>query len=212
MARGVPATIVWLAEEVGELAGATRKGTRRRAVARVGDTLAWLASLATSSGCPSRCRVPLRDGCPRSGPPPAPAREPLTRGDARMPGRRAASDLTVQARSSPVRRRASGVRWPRASPGPARALAASSRKQDLCDQVAADIADATGARRAAAACHVGEWDPIPAFVDAVHERFGSIDVLVNNAGHQPGPDHRRRHDARVLAQGVRGPTSRARSG
>src|SRR5689334_2118560 len=67
----------------------------------------------------------------------------------------------------------------------------SSRKQDLCDQVAAEVAAATGADVLGLACHVGEWDAIPAFVAAVHERFGRIDALVNNAGINPariGPE------------------------
>jgi NAD(P)-dependent dehydrogenase (short-subunit alcohol dehydrogenase family) len=63
----------------------------------------------------------------------------------------------------------------------------SSRKQDLCEAVAKEIASATGADVLPLACHVGDWDAIPAFVDAVVERFGRIDVLVNNAGISPAP-------------------------
>ncbi|MFM8302867.1 MAG: SDR family NAD(P)-dependent oxidoreductase [Actinomycetota bacterium] len=61
----------------------------------------------------------------------------------------------------------------------------SSRKQDACDRVAAEIAANTGATVLARACHAGEWDAIPEFVDAVHAHFGRIDGLVNNAGINP---------------------------
>ena len=44
--RGVPSTVAWLAEELGELAQAVRKGTREQQVHEFGDVLAWLASLA----------------------------------------------------------------------------------------------------------------------------------------------------------------------
>ena len=33
--------------------------------------------------------------------------------------------------------------------------------------------------------HVGRWDQLDGLVDAVYERFGKVDVLVNNAGMQP---------------------------
>lgn len=48
--RGRPATVAWLAEEVGELAQAVRKGTAAEQLHELGDVLAWLASLANQLG------------------------------------------------------------------------------------------------------------------------------------------------------------------
>jgi len=45
-ARGVPATVAWLCEELGELAQASRKGSPEQQLHELGDVLAWLASLA----------------------------------------------------------------------------------------------------------------------------------------------------------------------
>ena len=44
--RGIPATVAWRCEELGELAQATRKGTPDQQLHELGDVLAWLASLA----------------------------------------------------------------------------------------------------------------------------------------------------------------------
>jgi NAD(P)-dependent dehydrogenase (short-subunit alcohol dehydrogenase family) len=65
------------------------------------------------------------------------------------------------------------------------AVVVSSRKQDLCDRVAAEIAASTGRDVLGLACHVGQWDAIEPFVGAVVERLGHVDVLVNNAGITP---------------------------
>ena len=48
--RGIPATVAWLCEELGELAQAARKGTREQQLHELGDVLAWLASLANQLG------------------------------------------------------------------------------------------------------------------------------------------------------------------
>jgi NAD(P)-dependent dehydrogenase (short-subunit alcohol dehydrogenase family) len=61
----------------------------------------------------------------------------------------------------------------------------SSRKQDLCDEVAEQISITTGSEVVGIACHVGDWEQIPYFVDTVRDQLGRIDVLVNNAGINP---------------------------
>lgn len=65
-ARGVPATVAWLAEEIGELAQAARKGTHEEQLHELGDVLAWVASLANQLGCSLEEAVArYADGCPR---------------------------------------------------------------------------------------------------------------------------------------------------
>jgi NTP pyrophosphatase (non-canonical NTP hydrolase) len=67
-ARGVPATVAWLAEEIGELAKAVRKGTRAEQVHEFGDALAWLASLANQLDISlDEAVARYQDGCPRCG-------------------------------------------------------------------------------------------------------------------------------------------------
>jgi NAD(P)-dependent dehydrogenase (short-subunit alcohol dehydrogenase family) len=61
----------------------------------------------------------------------------------------------------------------------------SSRKQELCDEAAREIEAATGSRALPIACHVGDWDAIPSFVERIHNELGRIDVVVNNAGITP---------------------------
>jgi len=48
--RGLPSTVAWLCEEVGELAQAVRKGTVEEQLHELGDVIAWVASLANQLG------------------------------------------------------------------------------------------------------------------------------------------------------------------
>ena len=65
-ARGVPASVAWLAEEVGELAQAVRKGSREQQVHEFGDVVAWLATLANQMGVDLAEAVGrYAAGCPR---------------------------------------------------------------------------------------------------------------------------------------------------
>ena len=65
-ARGVPSSVAWLAEEVGELAQAVRKGSHEQQVHEFGDVLAWLTSLANQLGVDlSEAAARYVNGCPR---------------------------------------------------------------------------------------------------------------------------------------------------
>lgn len=62
----------------------------------------------------------------------------------------------------------------------------SSRKLDQCVAAAQEINDLCGEERAVGiACNAGYKDQLQALVDATHETFGTIDVLVCNAGVNP---------------------------
>jgi NTP pyrophosphatase (non-canonical NTP hydrolase) len=65
-ARGVPATVAWLAEEIGELAQAVRKGNVEQQLHEFGDVLAWVATLANQMHIDLDQAVQrYADGCPR---------------------------------------------------------------------------------------------------------------------------------------------------
>lgn len=64
--RGVAPTVAWLAEEIGELAQAVRKGTRKEQVHEFGDVVAWVATLANQQGIDlNEAAARYANGCPK---------------------------------------------------------------------------------------------------------------------------------------------------
>jgi NAD(P)-dependent dehydrogenase (short-subunit alcohol dehydrogenase family) len=61
----------------------------------------------------------------------------------------------------------------------------ASRKLDSCEQLAAEIEHDHGCATLAVACNVSDWMQCDELADAAYERFGCVDVLVNNAGLSP---------------------------
>ncbi|MEM9714222.1 MAG: MazG nucleotide pyrophosphohydrolase domain-containing protein [Actinomycetota bacterium] len=65
-ARGIPVTVAWLAEEVGELAQAVRKGTPAEQAHELSDVLAWVATLANQLDLDLDVAIArYADGCPK---------------------------------------------------------------------------------------------------------------------------------------------------
>ena len=61
----------------------------------------------------------------------------------------------------------------------------ASRNLDSCETTAKEIEEQTGRTAMPYQVHVGRWDQLDALVDAVYERFGKVDTLINNAGMSP---------------------------
>jgi len=64
----------------------------------------------------------------------------------------------------------------------------SSRKQEACEGVAKEIV-ADGGDAVALACHIGDMDALTRLFEEVGERYGQLDVLVNNAATNPYYGH-----------------------
>ena len=60
----------------------------------------------------------------------------------------------------------------------------SSRKYDACRALTEEI-NARGGESFARACHVGDWQQLDGLIEDVIERYGRLDVLINNAGMAP---------------------------
>jgi NAD(P)-dependent dehydrogenase (short-subunit alcohol dehydrogenase family) len=61
----------------------------------------------------------------------------------------------------------------------------ASRNYETCTTTAKEIEAATGRTAMPYRVHLGRWDELPGLVDAVYDRFGKLDALVNNAGISP---------------------------
>jgi NAD(P)-dependent dehydrogenase (short-subunit alcohol dehydrogenase family) len=61
----------------------------------------------------------------------------------------------------------------------------SSRKIEACESAVAELNESGPGTAHSFALHVGKWDSIEPAVDSIIEQFGSIDIVVNNAGIAP---------------------------
>ena len=75
-----------------------------------------------------------------------------------------------------------GVQMAKALANQGCAIVAVARRQDLIDEVAADIAKEFGVPTLAVRCDITDTEMVEKMVDTVIEKFGRIDILVNNAG------------------------------
>ncbi len=75
-----------------------------------------------------------------------------------------------------------GVQMAKALANQGANIVAVARRQNLIDEVAKQIADEYGVETLAVRCDITDTANVEAMVDAVMEKFGRIDILINNAG------------------------------
>ncbi len=61
----------------------------------------------------------------------------------------------------------------------------ASRKVEACEALADEVRSTTGREALGVAFHAGRWDDCDRLAATAYERFGKVDVLVNNAGMSP---------------------------
>ncbi len=63
-------------------------------------------------------------------------------------------------------------------------LVIASRNLEACEKLAAEL-ETLGVEAMGYRCHVGHWAELDGLVEAAYDRFGRLDVLINNAGLSP---------------------------
>ena len=75
-----------------------------------------------------------------------------------------------------------GVQMAKALANQGANIVAIARRQNLIDEVAADIAKTYGVKTLAVCCDITSTEAVDAAVDKIMATFGRIDILINNAG------------------------------